>query len=330
MKRLVFAVILLSLFGAGLAMISLFSPYQGFQGESVLDFPKGTSTRAMASQLAREGVIRFPWQFLAARMLRPSAKPQAGEYRFDHAASAFEVFSRIARGDVFFYEVVTPEGSNLFDIAAAVDRTGVIRSADFLKAAAHAALIHDLDPSARTLEGYLFPSTYRITRRTTAEGLCKMMTDQFRKEWKTIGANGTSVHDTVTLASLVEKETGVADERPRVASVFANRLRTGMKLDCDPTTIYAALLDERYRGVIHRSDLDNKNAYNTYQHAGLPPGPIANPGAASLKAALHPEKTDYLYFVAKPGGVGSHNFAADLAGHERNVREYRRGLKAAH
>jgi UPF0755 protein len=181
-------------------------------------------------------------------------------------------------------------------------------------------------PNARTLEGFLFPSTYRVGHFTTAAALCQMMTGQFRKEWKKLMPDQSDATETVTLASLIEKETGIAAERPLVASVFTNRLRLGMTLDCDPTVIYAALLENRYRGVIHRSDLDNKNPYNTYQHAGLPPGPIANPGASSLTAALHPEETEFLYFVAKPGGDG-HVFSSNLAAHDKAVQNYRNGTQ---
>jgi UPF0755 protein len=156
-----------------------------------------------------------------------------------------------------------------------------------------------------------------------------MMTEAFRKQWTSLGVAAERAHDVVTLASLVEKETGVASERRLVASVFANRLRIGMKLDCDPTTIYAAMLEDRYRGTIHQSDLADRNAYNTYQHTGLPPGPIANPGLESLQAAVGPAETDYLFFVAKPGGGGSHNFSSDYGAHTRAVEAYRRGAKAA-
>jgi UPF0755 protein len=152
-----------------------------------------------------------------------------------------------------------------------------------------------------------------------------MMTAQFRKEWKKLNPDGTAdVQKTVTMASLIEKETGLATERALVASVFQNRLRIGMALDCDPTVIYAALLEDRYRGAIHRSDLDRKHPYNTYQHAGLPPGPISNPGANSLAAALDPAQSEYLYFVAKPEG-GGHVFTSTLAAHGKAVQSYRHG-----
>ena len=175
----------------------------------------------------------------------------------------------------------------------------------------------------------MFPSTYRLSHSTTPAALCQMMTAQFHKEWKKLMPDpATDMVKVVTLASLIEKETGVAAERPMVASVFQNRLRIGMALDCDPTVIYAALLEDRYRGVIHRSDLDNKHPYNTYQHAGLPPGPIANPGASSLAAALHPAETDFLYFVAKPGG-GGHVFSSNLAAHNKAVGSYRHAAHKA-
>lgn len=315
-----------------LVVAGVFIPYRGFGNEVFLNFPKGTSTQHMSEELARAGVIRYPWQFLVMRLLEPKTRLQAGEYRFASAATVPQVYNRIARGDVFYYEITIPEGNNIFDIASIVSQTGVIKGLAFLHAAADVELIKDLDDQALTLEGYLFPSTYRITRSTTAEQLVRQMVDQFRKEWSTLTAATKperSVHDTVTLASLVEKETGNPAERTMVASVYANRLRVGMKLDCDPTTIYAALLEDRYRGVIHRSDLASQNAYNTYQHAGLPPGPIANPGLASLKAALAPADTNYLYFVAKGDGSGSHRFSSDLTAHQKAVEAYRRAQSKA-
>jgi UPF0755 protein len=237
------------------------------------------------------------------------------------------------RGDVFYYEVTIPEGSNIFDIGNILDKVGIIGSKAFLAAARNTSVISDIAPGAQTLEGYLFPSTYRLTRKTTAAQLCQKMTDQFRREWQQLTAGDpvppSDVRRVVTLASLIEKETGHDAERPLVASVFRNRLERGMPLQCDPTTIYAALLEDRYRGTIFRSDLENRNAYNTYQHPGLPPGPITNPGAASLKAALHPASADYLYFVAKGDGSGTHNFSSDYAAHEKNVLAYRHALAQA-
>jgi UPF0755 protein len=283
----------------------------------------------MAQELAQKGVIRYSWQFLIARALHSGRKLQAGEYQFARADTPSNILNRIARGDVFYYELVVPEGSNMFDIAASVGRFDFLKASDFLRAARSPSLIRDLAPQAPTLEGYLFPATYRITRSTTVEQLCAMMTSQFRKQWRELQdpPHARPVNEIVTLASLVEKETGRAEDRPIVASVYENRLRKGTALDCDPTTIYAALLDARYRGSIYRSDLASDNAYNTYRHAGLPPGPIANPGLASLKAALAPAATDYLYFVAKPDGSGGHQFSRTIEEHNAAVQRYRRATK---
>lgn len=306
----------------------LHRPYRGFTASEVfVEIPRGAGTLSIGRQLASAGVLRFGWQLALARLANPHAPLQAGEYRFAVPASPLEIFHRLARGDVYYRLFTIPEGANVFEIAELVDRLGIVSAARFLAAAANPGLIRDLDPKAPTLEGYLFPSTYRIGRHATGRELCRMMTAQFRREWRALApSRGADLHNVVTLASLVEKETANPEERPLIAGVFRNRLEKGMLLDCDPTTIYAALLDERYRGVIHRSDLASHNAYNTYTHAGLPPGPIANPGVASLEAALDPAKTDYLYFVAKPDG-GGHRFSRTIEEHNRRVREYRRGTR---
>lgn len=321
MRRLISA-----LLGVGLALggWAVMSPYKGFTAPVSLDITRGTGTRAIAQQLENRGVIRYAWQFLLARVLQPSAKLQAGQYDFTEPASVFEIFQKFEKGDVHFEELTIKEGSNVFDIAEQLENQGVAKAQEFLKLAGDPGFIADLAPSAKTLEGYLFPSTYRITKDTTAEQLVKQMTGEFRKQWQILTAGAKpDPQATVTLASLVEKETGVPEERPLIASVFTNRLSKGMMLQCDPTTIYAALLDNRYKGKLYRSDLNNANPYNTYKNTGLPPGPIANPGAAALKAALHPAESDFLFFVAKPEG-GTHHFSAKVGEHERAVAEYRR------
>jgi UPF0755 protein len=269
--------------------------------------------------------VRSRWDFLLARVANRTRVLQAGEYRFDRAANPMDVVRRIARGDIFYYELIVPEGRNLFDIAAAAEQLGLFPAPKFLQAARDPALIRDLDPQAPTLEGYLFPDTYKLSRHTTPDRLCRLMTGKFRDAWRSLHTTA-GVHRTVTLASLVEKEGKLADERPRIAAVFENRLRIGMKLDCDPTTIYAALLQQRFRGVIHRSDLDSDHPYNTYRHAGLPPGPIANPGLASIRAVLAPSDSDSLYFVARADGSGGHEFSSTIAAHESAVERYHRAL----
>jgi UPF0755 protein len=312
--------------GIGLVAFTAAKPYRGFTHQTIVEFPKGTSSNAMAQKLADAGVIRHPVLFQIARLFRPFSKLQAGEYEFADAASPLTVLDRIARGDVHFYELSIREGSNIFDIAEAVGKLGFLRSSDFLRAARNPLPIRDLAPKAPTLEGFLFPATYRLTRSTTVDQLIKMMTDQFRRQWKIALKGGTEkdVLAKVILASLVEKESGVPRERPIVSSVYVNRLAKDIKLDCDPTTIYAAMMEGRWRGTIYRSDLNSQNPYNTYQVSGLPPGPIANPGLASLEAALRPAETNYLFFVAKGDGSGSHNFSTDYSSHQRFVAAYRK------
>jgi UPF0755 protein len=318
--------LILILLVAGVVAWALTQPYQGFEKEVFLDFGKGTGSSRMADELSAAAVVRSRWLFLIARAVRPTARLQAGEYRFAEPASVWTVFDRIVRGDVFYYEVTIKEGADIFELAKTVDRLGFIPGADILAAARNPGSIRDLAPDAPSLEGFLFPSTYRLTRRTTAVQLCRQMTDTFRKRWQEAqaGKPQADVLRAVILASLVEKETPLPADRGKVASVYVNRLQKGMKLEADPTTIYAAELEGRYKGVIHRSDLDSQNPYNTYRHTGLPPGPIANPGLASLKAALAPAKTDYLYFVVKPGGEGASNFSRTLSEHHQHVKEYRR------
>lgn len=327
-KRVLFIAFVLALAIVAGVSLSFQQSYRGFHEDVFLTIDRGTPTAEIGRQLANAGVIRYPWQFWCERALHRSGKIQAGEYRFHDSATVSAVFDRMVRGDVYYFEFTVKEGSNMFDIAQSLEAAGVMPAADFLPVASDPALIRDLAPTAPSLEGYLFPSTYRLSHSTTARDLCKEMTEQFRKQWRRLaGASKTAdVHQTVTLASMVEKETGVPAERALVAGVFANRLRIGMKLDCDPTTIYAALLDKRFRGGIHKSDLASQNPYNTYQHAGLPPGPIANPGADTIQAALQPAQTDYLYFVAKAGG-GGHNFSSTLAAHDRATQAYRKAHK---
>jgi UPF0755 protein len=323
--RILAVLLLLGAAVAGYLAYSLATRYAGFHGEAFIEFPKGTSTGRMAAMLQDAGVIRHSWTFLAARALNRQTL-QAGEYRFAEPASVLEVYRRIARGDIFYLELVVPEGKNMFDIAEIAAGLGLFPAPQFLKAARNPALIRDLAPHAPTLEGYLFPNTYKVRRHTPPEQVCRMMIAKFREIWKSLNTQA-DVHRTVTLASLVEKESKLPEERPLIASVYRKRLDLGMKLDCDPTTIYAALLEGRYRGVIHKSDLASPNLYNTYRNPGLPPGPIANPGLKSLEAALHPAESRYLFFVARADGSGGHTFSETLAEHDIAASRYHRALQ---
>ena len=323
MRRLLLVLLLLAL-GAGAYM--LLAP-TGPHRETFVDIATGTGTAEVGRELETRGIIRNRFAFEVVRLLKRGTL-KAGEYRFDHPANAFEVYNRLRRGDVYYRLVTVPEGYNLFDIATAVETAQLATRDDFLTAARKdTSLIADLDPKAQSLEGYLYPDTYRFQRSDTATTMLRAMVKRFRQEAARIGMAG-DIHHVVTVASVVEKETPVAADRPVVASVMENRLRVNMPLMTDPTVIYAALLENRYRGTIYQSDLQRDSAYNTYRHAGLPPGPICSPGAASLRAAMHPASTDYLYFVADPAAGGHSRFAKSLEEHQRNVAAYRQAQGA--
>ncbi|MGH9664268.1 MAG: endolytic transglycosylase MltG, partial [Bryobacteraceae bacterium] len=246
--RIALALFLAAALAGVLLVASLTRPYRGFESPVYLVLDKGMPTREFAGRLVGSGVIRYRWQFLLARTLRPHTVLLAGEYEFRRPASVLQVFDRIAKGDVYVYPLTVPEGSNIFDIATLLSHAGLTRAGDFLRAASDPRPIRDLDPNAPSLEGYLFPSTYSVNHLTSGAQLCREMTSEFRKQWKQLTAGRTvDAHEVVTLASMVEKEAAVPSDRPLIASVFFNRLRKPMRLECDPTTIYAAQLEQRYR-----------------------------------------------------------------------------------
>ncbi len=301
--------------------------------ETFVDIAPGTGSRAIATQLQRAGIIRSRDGFLAMRLFKTGTL-KAGEYRFADPATMSEIYDRLQRGDVYFRVVTIPEGYNIFDVAAAVEASGIASKDDFLAAARKdIRLVADIDPKAQTLEGYLFPDTYHFQRLESADQMAAAMVKRFRQEAQQLGLTAPGltkdVHATVTMASLVEKETPIESDRPLVASVLDNRLKQGMPLMTDPTVIYAAMLQHRYRGAIYQSDLQAESEYNTYKHTGLPPGPICNPGVAALTAAIHPAASKYLYFVADPSAQGHSRFAATLEEHNRNVQAYRRAQHAS-
>ena len=322
MRRL-FAFFILLLIAAVLWVGYAFVLSAGPSQQTFVDFKTGSSARHIATELKQAGIIRSRWGFLVMHLFRHGSL-KAGEYEFDHPETLNHVYSRIAHGDTYARVLTVPEGYNIFDIAAEVEKLGIDSQQNFLnQARSQVALIHDLDPFAPSLEGYLYPDTYRFARKSKSPDVVAAMVKRFHQEAHQIGLT-SDVHRVVTMASIVEKETGAADERPLVAGVFYNRLAQHMALDTDPSVIYAAMLANRYRGTIYASDLKYSSPYNTYRNAGLPPGPIANLGKDALLAAMHPTKTDYLYFVSD--NQGHHRFAKTLEEHQKNVADYRRAV----
>ena len=320
--------ILLALLAGGAAAWLVLSPY-GPKTETLVNVTPGSSATAIGRMLETADVVRSRYAFDLVRWLR-HGKLQAGVYEFDHPAPVTEVYARIARGDVVTISLIVPEGANIFDIAARVEQAGLGTRKGFMAAAAsQTGLIADLDPGATSLEGYLFPDTYRFPPKVTAVQMVTAMVKRFRAVAGQLGLKD-GVHQVVTMASLVERETAVDAERPLVASVFQNRLAKDMPLNTDPSVIYGLELEGKWRGAIYASDLTRDTPYNTYLHAGLPPGPVANPGIPSLRAAMNPPKTNYFYFVAAGTNAQGHSlFAETLDEHNRNVAEYRRMQKRA-
>jgi UPF0755 protein len=321
----VFLVLVLAAGGAAWVFLWPFGP----RSETFVDLAAGSSTVQIGRQLEAAGVVRSQFAFDLMRWLK-RGRLKAGEYRFDHAVPVTEVYARIARGDVFTISVTIPEGSSIFDIAGRLEQAGLGARQNFLDTAVRqAGLVADLDPGAKSLEGYLFPDTYRFARRATPAQMAAMMVRRFRTEAAELGLK-ENVHAVVTMASLVERETAVDGERPLVASVLANRLAKKMPLMTDPAVIYGLEQEGRWRGTIYASDLKLDTPYNTYLHAGLPPGPVGNPGAKSLRAAMAPAATDYLYFVAAGANAQGHSlFSRTLEEHNRNVAGYRHAVKQA-
>jgi UPF0755 protein len=319
-------VFLLALLAAGAGAWLVLAPF-GPSAETFVEVAPGSSTARIGRQLEASGVVRSHFAIDLLRLGKMGTL-RAGEYRFDHPASAAEVYERIARGDVFTRAVTIPEGANLFDIAARLEQAGLGTRRGFLDAAvSQTALVTDLDPAAKSLEGYLFPDTYHFDRKASTAQIASSMVRRFRAEAERIGLQ-ENVHAVVTLASLVERESAVDADRPLVASVFSNRLAQNMPLMTDPAVIYGLELEGHWRGKIYQSDLTHPTPYNTYLHKGLPPGPIANPGAKSLRAAMEPAKTDYLYFVAAGANPQGHSlFSRSLDEQSRNVSGYRNAVK---
>ena len=333
-------------------------------GQTYVMLRPGYSTHRIAAALKDAGVIRSEEAFVLWHYLRRKRSLQAGEYLFDKPSNIIDIQKRLRRGDVYFHTVVVPEGYTMFDIARAIEAAGLGPADEFLKVAQNdTELIADIAPGAHSLEGYLFPDTYQFTRMMSMSEMAAAMVCQFHAVAQQIGllegsertgesrpgsgricvmvtAKIREVSDksesnrpedfnllerTVIMASIVEKETAVPEERPLVASVYYNRLAKHIALDADPSIIYAELLAGTYQGALHHADMQFSSPYNTYRNAGLPPGPIGNPGRSALEAAMHPAQTDYYYFVAD--AQGHHRFAHSFEEHNKNVVAYRKAMR---
>ena len=323
MRKLLTFLVLAALGAGGWLYWALWTPITPPGQKFVLLHP-GYSTRRIAIELKSAGVIRSADAFILWHYLHRKHSLKAGEYLFERTADAREVHGRLVLGDIYVHTVVIPEGYTIFDVAQAVEQAGLGPSQEFLKVAeSDTALISDLAPDAKTLEGYLFPNTYEFARTQSMTEIAAAMVKQFRQVAREIGLR-EEVQKTVTMASIIEKETAVAEERPLVASVYYNRLARNIALQADPSVIYAELLEGTYNGALHHSDMQFRSSYNTYTHTGLPPGPIGNPGKESLEAALHPADTSYYFFVSD--GNSHHRFARSLEEHNRNVAAYRQAV----
>jgi UPF0755 protein len=324
--RLLFAtaLALAALLGAGAYALKLALAPVAAEAEPVLfEVPRGASLQAIAARLEAQGLIRNARAIeILARYRRLGSALRAGEYRLSPASTAGEILDTLASGRVATYEVVVPEGFTAAMIAARLADANLADAEEFLAWVRDPASPGFYGVEGTSLEGYLFPETYRLSRGLTPRETAGVFVNQFLAVWRELEprarSRNLSMHEVVTLASIVEKETGIPEERPLIAAVFLNRLKRGMRLETDPAVIYGI---PDFDGNLRRADLEDPgNPYNTYLIAGLPPGPIANPGRDALAAVVDPADVDYLYFVSR--NDGTHHFSRTYRDHLRAVNEF--------
>jgi UPF0755 protein len=355
-RKIVWLVLIAALASASWFAWALLTPTEP-PGQTFVMLHPGYSTRRIASELKSAGVIRSEEAFVLWHDFHHRRSLKAGEYLFEKPANIIDLQKRLRRGDVYFRTVVVPEGFTMFDIGRAIEAAGLGSADDFFKVAQSNTELIGFAHNARSLEGYLFPDTYEFDRMMSMRDMAAAMVKRFvqvarqvglvapvetgpRGCCDTLGTPDFTIHTEelgdrgiagpdleriIIMASIVEKETAVPEERPLVASVYYNRLQKEMALDADPSIIYAELLAGTYTGALHHDDMHFNSPYNTYTHTGLPPGPIANPGKSALEAAMHPAETDYYYFVAD--AQGHHRFARTIEEHNKNVAAYRRAMR---
>ncbi|BBO72299.1 aminodeoxychorismate lyase [Desulfosarcina alkanivorans] len=328
----IFALMFVGICAAGVLYMHLMSwadrPAGQAAREKIFTIAPGQGLKATAHALQREGLVADALRFtILARLDKKDKLLKAGEYFFSTTMTPRDILGQMVEGRVHLYRLTIPEGYNLVQIAAAVAAAGLADEKRFLEAARSPDTAESVDVDAGSLEGYLFPDTYYFPRGLDSPTIIATMVKQFRAAFKPAWeqqaeALGMTVHEVVTLASIIEKETGAPQERPLIASVFHNRLKKGMRLETDPTVIYGI---PDFDGNIKRRHLETYTPYNTYKIKGLPPGPIASPGALALEAALFPAQSDFLYFVSKKDGT--HQFSRTIKEHNAAVRKYQLGRR---
>jgi UPF0755 protein len=296
--------------------------------EKLVLVPKGSPFPEVVGIFREGGILPHPLVFRALVMITSTARRlHYGEYAFPTPPSTYDVWRRLVDGDVINYTVLVPPGANIYDVAAQIEAIKLAKAEAFLAAAASPAVLGRLEIPGESAEGYLFPDKYIFVKPVTPEEIVDRMVREFRRNVppdaeKRAGEAGLSLHQVVTIASIIEKEAGLEEEKPIVSAVIRRRLALAMPLQMDPTVIYEV---KRFDGTVTRKDLRAEGPYNTYLNRGLPPGPIANPGLAALNAALNPSKEEYLYFVSR--NDGSHTFSRTLAEHNRAVEKFRRAVR---
>ncbi len=291
--------------------------------EKIIIIKQGQGFAAVSETIHKAGIINDPYKFkLLARLRGQDKEIKAGEYRLLSSMTPSEILQTIVNGRFYLRRITIPEGANLGQIALLFSVAGLCTDSEFIAVAADSSLARKLGIEAETFEGYLFPDTYYFQKGVLPEKIIKTMVRRFKyvfvPEWiRAADKHGLSVHQVLTLASIIEKETGAAFERPIISSVFHNRLKKGMRLETDPTVIYGI---RDFDGNLTRKHLDTPTPYNTYKIKGLPPGPISNPGAKAIEAALYPAETDFLYFVSKKDNT--HKFSTNIRDHNQAVRKY--------
>ncbi len=289
----------------------------------VVNIPSGQTFKVTTDILLKAGIIKSPFKFnMVARLKGYDKQLKAGEYTLAASMPPTKILEKLVKGDVKLYKLTVPEGLNIYQIAELVAQEGFAERAVFIESATDAAFAHEHGITAGTFEGYLYPETYyfpkSVSTKTIVSSMVKRFWLVFKPEWQERGKQlGFSVHQVVTLASIIEKETGAPFERPIISSVFHNRLKKKMRLESDPTVIYGL---KNFDGNLNRKHLETLTPYNTYKIRALPPGPIASPGSESLEAALYPADTKYIYFVSKKDNT--HQFSTNLKDHNQAVRKY--------